>query len=69
MISFSFGLRYADYVNQLPLFIGNLDFDWWVVWRGSKKKHHKCACVKEIGLHVSISIVNNEHNKEDLCIS
>ena len=29
-------------------------FDWYVVQRGSKIKHHKDACLKEIGLHLQI---------------
>ena len=45
---------------------------WCVVWGGSMNKHHKDACLKEIGLHlhsfVNYSSLNNEHGWKDLCV-
>ena len=34
-----------------------LMFNWCVVRWGSKNKHHKIACIKEIGLHVQILVL------------
>jgi hypothetical protein len=46
-------------------------FDWHVIRRGSKSKHHNDTCLKEIGLRLQIinySTLNGKHSWEDLCI-
>ena len=37
-------------LKWLALLIGPTRFEWYVVRRGSKSKHHKDTCLKEIGL-------------------
>ena len=46
-----FNLRCAGVIWFLFL-IGPLYFDWYVVLWGSKSKHHKDTCLKEIGLRL-----------------
>ena len=49
-----------------------LDLIWYVVRWGSKSKHYKDICLKEIGLCLQIlitySTLNSEHDWEDLYI-
>ena len=53
------GSEVASFLNRTPN-----TFDWYVIWQGSKNKHHKDTCLKEIGqCHVILitslhSIVN-----------
>ena len=45
--------------------------DWCGIRWGSKNKHHKDTCSKEIGLRFQIELttpLNSEHNWEDLYI-
>ena len=55
----------ASFFNRTPM------FDRFVIWWGSKCKHHKDTCLKEIGHSCyinNLSTLNNEHNCGDLCI-
>ena len=44
------GLKWLVFLNQ------SLNFNWYVVHGGPKSKHHKDTCVKEIVLHLQISM-------------
>ena len=48
-------LRYVE-VMLLHFMYETPRFDWYVIQRGSKSKHHKTACLKGIGVHIQIPI-------------
>ena len=60
------------HLKWLVFLIKPLYFDWYVVRWGSRSKHRKGTCLKEIGLRrqiwVNYSTLHSEHNWEDLCI-
>ena len=57
----------VTFVDRTPI------FDWCVVRRGSKNKHHEDTCSEEIGLRLHIFInsyftFSSRHDWEDLCV-